>query len=57
MLCGHILTMPSTRFLVSEVSQTHKILLGPPSFRLAQIRGGEFSTRVLPLHGAGVADL
>ncbi|MBM3223833.1 MAG: phosphodiesterase [Candidatus Tectomicrobia bacterium] len=70
MICGHVhldqsiqrdgltmLTTPSTCFQVSKVSQARKSLPGPPGFRVVYIKGHEFSTRVLHLHGAGIADL
>jgi Icc protein len=70
MICGHVhldqaiqrdgltmLTTPSTCFQISKISQTRKTLPGPPGFRVVQITGGEFSTRVLHLHGAGIAEL
>lgn len=70
-VCGHVhmdqqvqrdgltmLTTPSTCFQVSKLSQTRKVLPGPPGFRLIQVRGGALSTRVIHLHGdAGAADL
>ena len=52
-----MLTTPATCFQVSKVSQTFKTLPGPPGFRLVWIKGGEFSTRVLHLHGDGLAAL
>ena len=70
MICGHVhldqeiqrdgltmLTTPATCFQVSKVSQTFKILPGPPGFRVVYIKGREFSTRVLHLHGEGTAVL
>lgn len=53
-----MLTTPATCGIqVSKVSQTPKILPGPPGLRVVYIKGGEFSTRVLHLHGAGIAAL
>ena len=70
MICGHVhldqeiqrdgltmLTTPATCFQVSKVSQTFKVLPGPPGFRVVYVKGGEFSTRVLHLHGEGLAAL
>jgi len=70
MICGHVhldqeiqrdgltmLTTPATCFQVSKVSQTRKTLPGPPGFRVVRITGDEFSTRVLHLHGEGIAAL
>jgi Icc protein len=70
MICGHVhldqeiqrdgltmLTTPATCFQVSKVSQTRKTLPGPPGFRVVRLTGGEFSTRVLHLHGEGIAAL
>jgi Icc protein len=70
-VCGHVhldqhlqrdglsmLTTPSTCFQVSKLSQTRKILPGPPGFRLVEVDGAVLSTRVVHLHGeAGAADL
>ena len=69
-ICGHVhldqniqrngltmLTTPSTGFQISKLSQTRKILSGPPGFRLVRVKGLELSTRVLHLHGASAADL
>jgi hypothetical protein len=44
-----MLTTPATCFQGSTISQTRKTLPGPPGFRMVQIKGGEFSTRVLHL--------
>jgi Icc protein len=53
-----MLTTPATcGILVSKVSQTPKVLTGPPGLRVVYIKGGEFSTRVLHLHGTGIAAL
>jgi 3',5'-cyclic AMP phosphodiesterase CpdA len=70
MICGHVhldqeiqrdgltmLTTPATCFQVSKLSQTFKVLPGPPGFRVVYIKDGEFSTRVLHLHSEGVAAL
>jgi len=70
MICGHVhldqeiqrdgltmLTTPATCFQVSKVSQTFKTLPGPPGLRVVSIKGSEFSTRVLHLHGEGIAAL
>jgi len=70
MICGHVhldqeiqrdgltmLTTPATCFQVSKVSQTRKTLPGPPGFRVVRLTGDEFSTRVLHLHGEGIAAL
>ena len=70
-VCGHVhldqqiqrdgltmLTTPSTCLQVSKLSQTRKLLPGPPGFRLVHVNGRALSTRVLHLHGeAGAADL
>lgn len=66
LVCGHVhqdhavqrdgltmLTTPSTCFQVSKVSQTRRILPGPPGFRLFRVRGTEVSTRVLHLAADG----
>lgn len=68
LVCGHVhldqviqrdgltlLTTPSTCFQVSKVSQTPKVLPGPPAFRVVDVQGEALSTRVLHLH-AGSAD-
>jgi hypothetical protein len=53
-----MLTTPATCGLqVSKVSQTPKILPGPPGLRVVYIKGNEFSTRVLHLNGTGMAAL
>jgi 3',5'-cyclic AMP phosphodiesterase CpdA len=70
MICGHVhldqaiqrdgltmLTTPATCVQASKVSQAFKLLPGPPGFRVVYIKGGEFSTRVLHLHGEGLATL
>lgn len=71
MLAGHVhldqeiqrdgltmLTTPATcGLLVSKVSQTPKILTGPPALRVVFLKDGAFSTRVLHLHGDGLAAL
>ena len=70
MICGHVhldqeiqrdgltmLTTPATCFQVSKVSQTFKTLPSPPGLRVVSIKGSEFSTRVLHLHGEGIAAL
>jgi 3',5'-cyclic-AMP phosphodiesterase len=70
-VCGHVhqdyevqrgqltmLTTPSTCFQVSKVSQTYKVLAGPPGFRVVRVSGPSLATRVLHLHGAdGAAGL
>ena len=69
-ICGHVhtdqvmqrdgitvMTTPSTCVQLSKVSQTPKILPGPPGFRLVQVKGLALSTRVFYLHGAGVSEL
>jgi 3',5'-cyclic-AMP phosphodiesterase len=63
-ICGHVhtdqvmqrdgitvMTTPSTCVQLSKVSQTPKILPGPPGFRLVQVKGLALSTRVFYLHG------
>lgn len=70
MLCGHVhldqevqrdgltmLTTPSTCFQASKISQQRRFLPGPPGFRVVQISGGTFATRVVHLHAAEVAAL
>lgn len=65
MICGHVhldqviqqdgltmLTTPSTCFQASKISQQRKILAGPPAFRVIQITGETFSTRVVHLQAA-----
>jgi len=67
-VCGHVhqdyevqrgsltmLTTPSTCFQVSKVSQTYKVLAGPPGFRVVRVSGPALATRVLHLHGANGA--
>lgn len=69
-ICGHVhtdqvmqrdgltvMTTPSTCVQLSKVSQTPKILPGPPGFRLVQVKGLALSTRVFSLHGAGTVEL
>jgi hypothetical protein len=50
-----MLTTPSTCFQVSKVSQTYKVLAGPPGFRVVRVSGPALATRVLYLHGANGA--
>jgi Icc protein len=70
MICGHVhldqeiqrggltmLTTPATSFQVSKVSQTRKTLPGPPGLRVVHIKGDEFATRVLHLHGTDITAL
>lgn len=69
-ICGHVhidqvmqrdgltvLTTPSTCFQVSKVSQTPKILPGPPGFRLVQVKGLALATRVFYLNETDTAAL
>jgi hypothetical protein len=70
LICGHVhldqeiqrqgltmLTTPSTCFQVSKLSQTQKILPGPPGFRLIHVTDDSFSSRVLHVPSAGLAGL
>ncbi len=63
LICGHVhmdqdvqrqgltmLTSPSTCFRFSKLSQTRKMLPGPPGFRWVRVRGDELSTRVINLY-------
>lgn len=69
-LCGHVhldqaiqrdgltmLTTPSTCVQLSKVSQTARMLPGPPGFRVVDVADGVLSTCVLHLHGARPTDL
>jgi Icc protein len=64
LVCGHVhldqaiqrdgltmLTTPSTCVQLSRVSQTPRILPGPPGFRIVDVAGDQLSTRVVQLHG------
>jgi Icc protein len=64
LICGHVhldqaiqrdgltmLTTPSTCLQLSRVSQTAKVLRGPPGFRIVDVSGDQLSTRVVHLHG------
>ena len=64
LICGHVhldqaiqrdgltvLTTPSTCVQLSRVSQTRKILPGPPGFRIVDVAGDQLSTRVVHLQG------
>ena len=64
LVCGHVhldqaiqrdgltmLTTPSTCVQLSRVSQTRKILPGPPGFRIVDVADAQLSTRVVQLHG------
>jgi hypothetical protein len=42
---------PSTCLQLSRVSQTAKVLRGPPGFRIVDVSGDQLSTRVVHLHG------
>jgi len=42
-----MLTTPSTCIQLSKVSQSARMLPGPPAFRIVDVSGGELSTRVL----------
>jgi 3',5'-cyclic AMP phosphodiesterase CpdA len=66
-ICGHVhldhasqrhgltmLTTPSTCFQISKLSQTRKILPGPPGLRVVWVKGFDLSTRVIHLHGEGL---
>jgi 3',5'-cyclic AMP phosphodiesterase CpdA len=70
LLCGHVhqdqhvqrhgltmLTTPATCFQVSKLSQTPKVLPGPPGFRLVHVTDDGVSTRVLHLPSDGLAGL
>ena len=69
-VCGHVhldqavqrgrltmLTTPSTCVQLSKVSQTAKILPGPPAFRVVDVSGEELSTRVLHLRADSSTEL
>lgn len=69
-ICGHVhldqavqrggltmFTTPSTCVQLSKVSQTRKLLPGPPAFRVVDVAGAMLSTRVLQLQSAGVSEL
>jgi 3',5'-cyclic-AMP phosphodiesterase len=69
-ICGHVhqdqeiqrhgitmLTTPSTCVQISKLSQTPKVLPGPPGFRLVQVTADSFSTRVFHVPSAGLAGL
>lgn len=69
-VCGHVhldqvvardglamLTTPSTCVQFSKVSQTRKMLAGPPAFRVFDVAGGTLATRVLHLRAEGDAGL
>ena len=66
-VCGHVhqdhtaqrgaltmLTTPATSVQISKLSQTRRMLGGPPGFRLVRVKGPELASRVLHLHGDGV---
>lgn len=52
-----MLTTPSTCVQFSKTSQRVKILPGPPGFRIVDLAGDAFSTRVLHLHGEAAGEL
>jgi Icc protein len=67
-ICGHVhqdqevqrdgltlLTTPSTSVQISKLSQTRKMVSGPPGFRLFQVRGDSVWTRVLQVPPEGLA--
>jgi Icc protein len=69
-ICGHVhleqviaragltmLTTPSTCIQLSRISQEAKMLPGPPAFRIVDVSGDAFSTRVVYLHGDSLDDL
>jgi Icc protein len=49
-----LVTTPSTCIQFSKVSQSRKMLAGPPGFRVVDVDGDRLSTRVLHLHDGGV---
>jgi Icc protein len=66
-VCGHVhldqtvqrgrltmLTTPSTCIQLSRISQTPRMLPGPPAFRVVDVAGDRLSTRVLQLQGPGL---
>jgi Icc protein len=68
MVCGHVhqdqevqrdgltlLTTPSTSIQISKLSQTRKMISGPPGFRLFHVRSGSVWTRVLQVPPEGLA--
>lgn len=68
-ICGHVhldhavqrdgltmVTTPSTCVQLSKVSQTPRMLPGPPAFRIVDLDGATLSTRVVHLHGSSAAD-
>lgn len=70
MICGHVhldhvvqqdgltmLTTPATCFQLSKVSQTRKLLAGPPGFRLVHVKDQVLSTRVMHLFRGGIEEL
>ena len=44
-----LITTPSTGVQLSRVSQTPKVLPGPPAFRVIEIEGDDLRTRMVPL--------
>ena len=52
-----MLTTPSTCVQFSKTSQARKMLPGPPGFRVVDLAGDTFSTRVLHLHGEAAGEL
>lgn len=46
-----MLTTPSTCVQLSKVSQSAKMLPGPPAFRIVDVTSDQLSTRVLQLPG------
>jgi Icc protein len=52
-----MLTTPSTCVQFSKTSQSKKMLPGPPGFRVIDVAGDTFSTRVLHLHGEAAGEL
>jgi Icc protein len=69
-ICGHVhldqeiqrrgitmLTTPSTCVQISKLSQTPKVLPGPPGFRLVHVTEDSFSTRVFHVPETGLAGL
>ena len=69
-ICGHVhqdqeiqrdgltmLTTPATCFQISKLSQTPKVLPGPPGFRWIHVTDGSFSTRVFHLPPDDLAGL
>ncbi len=52
-----VLTTPATSVQLSKVSQTPKLLAGPPGFRTFRLDGGTITTRVLTVGEGGASAL